>query len=117
MIKFLQSKSVPDCEDFSVAVLEKDGLAWIVLSDSLSQKYYKFWSQRAEADSVAVDDIIVELSVRLHGIHADSQIFREVTMFWPVGWNYWGLGMPQPIADFLSYEFKDAVSEFLKLKK
>lgn len=114
MIKILTLKTFPDCKSFSIAVLEKDKLVWVILSDSTLKKYYKFWSQKSEMSSTSVNEIICELSTRLHGVDANSDEVREKVFFCPAGWDYWGLGKPQPIADYLSYEFYDDALKFMK---
>jgi hypothetical protein len=113
VIEILQIKIVPDAENFSIAVLGRNGLLWIVLADPTLRKCYKFWSQQGTADSASIEDIVSELSIRLANTEADSLEFREKVRFWPVGWDWWGLGRPQPIADFIAYEFQDAISDFL----
>jgi hypothetical protein len=117
MIRILNLKTLPECDNLGVAVLEKDKLAWLILADSTFKKYYKFWSQKADSSSTSAEEIIFELSSRLCGVHVTSEGFREKIFFCPTGWDYWGLGKPQPIADYLSYEFYDEALEFMKFNK
>lgn len=112
MIKIVRHEALENPE-FYVQVLQENETPWIRLSEKEGNKFFGFWSSKNSADSISVDEVIKELSVRLSQLgEMDSAAIKKSIEYWPSGWDYWSFGIPAPLVDYISYNFKDDLIDF-----
>jgi hypothetical protein len=112
--------------DIRVQIIEaEDGSKWIRLSKVDVQQSLGIWSGKADTDKDEINLLLNNLADNFISVDVDNKsrvreaISRTVTSF-----DYWSLGLPGPISEYLLYEFFDdanncysiqAIDDFLKL--
>ncbi|AZZ91838.1 hypothetical protein EUZ85_14305 [Hahella sp. KA22] len=100
--------------DFNVQIIEHEGRTWIRLSDSEFKKFFGFWSTQNLNEYISLSDVVKEISRRLQGVDKGSNIsVKDAISYWPDGWDYWSLGVPAPLANYINYEFKDDLEKLI----
>jgi hypothetical protein len=102
---------------FSIQVIENNGKHWIRLSSSSNlSRSFGYWSEQdMAADRMPIEEIVNELSSRLSGLSVDKVMdIKDAIEIWPKGWDFWSFGTPAPILDYVSYQLKDSVVEFVR---
>ena len=88
--------------DLEFQVLRGEQHCWLRLSEGGPGRVLRVWSKAepvADLEALVivlvVFDHLEEVGYRPGGLHI------EATEFWPPGWDLWGPGQPEPIADYL----------------
>lgn len=111
--------------DIRVQIIEaEDGTKWIRLSKIDLRQSLGIWS--GKADTIEIKLLLNNLVDKLNTVDVDNENeVRKATQRTITGLDYWSLGLPRPISDYLMYEFFDdanncysmkAIDKFLKLK-
>ncbi len=113
MPTLISNHQIPESQDFRVQIIKDDNTIWLRLSSTDLDKFYGFWSSNNTDDQITVDQVIEELSIRLKKCNKDCGEFeiKDATEFYPTGWEYWSFGLPAPISDYLTYDFKNELGE------
>jgi hypothetical protein len=109
-----------------VQIIEaEDGTKWIRLSKVDVQQSFGMWSGKADTDKAEINLLLKNLADSFISVDVNNKNeVREAISRTVTGLNYWSLGLPGPISDYLLYEFFDdanncysiqAIDDFLKL--
>ena len=114
MTKLIDIRSLKGVNGFKVQIIERDKKVWLRLSAIDESNFFAFWSQ-SDLDSLPVDEVLTELACKLKGLDINNEAdIHEALKYWPHGWDYWSLGMPAPLLDYLEYEFEDDLEAYKK---
>jgi|GEM_PF-6389086 len=103
---------------FQVQVIVQDEVTWVRLSEQDIDNFFGVWSTQQLANEELLDTFIIELSNRLETLHTSDMLgIRRAIDYRPGGWEYWSLGTPLPLVDFVDYELKEKVATFLQAEE
>ena len=112
MPKIVESYLLKLNGSYKVIVIEDGERLWVRLSGVGTSRLSQFWSTKLdEPEVVSYKAVITELESRLTLVEEGEISEIDVFEFWPRGWDYWGGGIPMPIASYIdSEEFIAAAS-------
>jgi hypothetical protein len=114
------------CPNVRVQIIEaEDGTKWIRLSKVDVQQSFGMWSGKVDSNKDEINLLLNKLAEKLNSVDVNNKdVVREATRSIGTSLDYWSLGLPSPISDYLLHEFFDdvnncysiqAIDDFLKL--
>lgn len=92
-------------------LIEDETCWWVSCQETAGDGLGVFWSlPRSLSEAAEPEDIFDQLRNRLTQLSPDRKNLLELLQFWPQGWEFWGIGVPERIAEYFgSDEFAVAV--------
>jgi hypothetical protein len=94
-------KDVVD-DGFELEIIEGAGRVWLRLKKGPSEAVEAFWSTKGSPSEVYWEEVVAILRARLARCATENVSLDDAIEFWPKDWDFWGRGIPIPIADFVS---------------
>jgi len=113
MPNLLSCKNLDKHPSVRVQVIENDdGTKWVRLSNTNVRQSFGVWSRKQDSKGDTVDFLLTELAGKLDTASDDNDknLMREALSGSSNGWDYWSLGLPGPISNYLLFEFFDDVN-------
>lgn len=84
-----------------VFLIQDETHLWLSCQETIGDRFGVFWSTpRDPNSSTTQEDIIGQLKERLANLSPERNNLLELLQFWPRGWEFWGIGLPERIADY-----------------
>ena len=99
-------------ESVDLFLIEDQTHLWISCQEIVGDKGV-FWSVPRElATAAKPKDVINDVTERLRELRSDRSDLLHLITMWPTGWQFWGIGVPEKVADyFCGSEFREAAQE------
>jgi hypothetical protein len=88
--------------DLEFHLLEQGGRVWIRLT-SRTFPLEAYWSIQGNRENVDWEYALALIELRLQRFERREVSLDEAIEVWPSEWDYWGRGIPGPIAEYFSY--------------
>ncbi len=98
-------------QDVDAFLIEDEKWWWVSCQEITERGLGVFWSlPRGLSEAAEPKDLFDQLAIRLTQLSPDRRNLLQLLQFWPQGWEFWGIGLPERIAEyFCSHEFAVAV--------
>src|SRR5262245_50294644 len=111
MKKLIQQYATGENDNYNVIVIDDKGITWVGLTKAASDELCRFWSSKPDnSECLSYVEVVNQIKECIHSVERKGDHLDTALMFWPLGWDYWGGGIPLPLRDYLnSKEFRDAL--------
>jgi len=110
-----------ESEPVTISVFRTEEKRWVVLKTGFeSLQLVRFWEEIPPANSGVPDGISEDLLIGvISSIISQCEDFITLSKacnYNPRGWRYWGFGIPNPVSDYITYEFDEDIAKLLSEK-